>query len=93
MSHVVRFSLALATTLGLSGATALMAMAQDVVEEITLTADILDTCADYGLNDPACACFFAALLEDGELEDGDYIDAAEWLDAYPDYADACVEVN
>ncbi|QQE63719.1 hypothetical protein GFS31_03880 [Leptolyngbya sp. BL0902] len=93
MSHVIKFSLALATAFGVSGATAFMAIAQDFVEDITLSEDVLDICDDYGLNEPACACFFAALIEDGELDEDGYIDAAEWLEAYPDYADACAEVN
>jgi hypothetical protein len=89
MSHIVKFSLALATTLGLGGATALMVGAQ----EVTLSEDVLNTCADYGLNGPACACFFATLAEYGVLQDGDDINVDELLYSYPEDADACAEAN
>lgn len=93
MSHVIKFSLALATTLSLGGATALMASAQDSVQEVTLSEEVLNTCADYGLNGAGCACFFAELAESGVLQDGDDLDVESLLYSYPEDVEACAAAN
>lgn len=92
MSRFVKLSMAFMATVALGGGTALSVRAQEVTE-ITLSPEVLAACEGYGLNGESCACFFAAMIEGGVLEDGDELDVDALIYDYEGDAAACIEAN
>lgn len=54
--------------------------------DVCLSENVLDACAEYGLNDLACACYFHSVVE-GTFDEEEAYDILAWSEDDEDYAD------
>lgn len=92
MKRSLKLSIAFLMAAALSNTTALTANAQ----EMTLSGELLEYCADNGLGESSCACFIDGLIEEGVLDTSGELTADDMevlVDEYVDLAQACVDAN
>jgi len=81
---------------GLAVAASLLTSGAALAQEITLDDYMLEPCASFELNGPACACFIDGLVEEGAIDPSGEMDDETFEALYYEYEDlaiACYEAN